>query len=154
MWLSNGVILTVDCHTSLEWRNTPFTAVTPPRLLMKSDLSGEKARAWPGPGTGDGCCFLFSTFLIFLSSSSDLVSLWSEHFTDIYFFKDLHNRGLGLRTFGLLKELYFKVLTYFILFYFPVISSKHFDRSCTFAISKPRFSSFSLAQAVWSYSTT
>ena len=36
----------------------PFTAVTPPHLLMRSVLSGEKARACLGPGTGEVCIVL------------------------------------------------------------------------------------------------
>lgn len=77
MWLNNGVTLILDFLSSSEWRNMPFTAATPPRLLMKSDLSGEKAKAWHEPGTGDDC----SSPFIFLSSSSVLLLLWLKPFS-------------------------------------------------------------------------
>lgn len=54
---SDEPTLTVDFCTASEWRNTPFTAVTPPRRRTKSVLNEGKARAWPGPETGDSWLF-------------------------------------------------------------------------------------------------
>lgn len=59
IWQCSAIILSLFFfpHTSAEWRNTPFTVVTPRHLLTRSDSSAGRARAWLEPGTGNSCTF-------------------------------------------------------------------------------------------------